>query len=209
MKNECDIVMDLLFSYSDGVLSDTSKEFVEKHLKTCKNCNKILKDINKEDEKIEEKEIDAFKGIKKKINRKNIFICMSLFFLLGIIIFNIMIFINYNKFASEMQIFLEDNITEEQLKNIENAIKNSTESVEIKYISKEKELEEVKKWSKSELIGIDTENNPMLASIKIEADKKDIQEITNLVQNMPGIRKISTNLSMNPYELFIGQYLIK
>lgn len=209
MKNECDIVMDLLFSYSDGVLSDTSKEFVEKHLKTCKNCNKILKDINKEDEKIEEKEIDAFKGIKKKINRKNIFICMSLFFLLGIIIFNIMIFINYNKFASEMQIFLEDNITEEQLKNIENAIKNSTESVEIKYISKEKELEDVKKWSKSELIGIDTENNPMLASIKIEADKKDIQEITNLVQNMPGIRKISTNLSMNPYELFIGQYLIK
>ena len=76
MKNECDIVMDLLFSYSDGVLSDTSKEFVEKHLKTCKNCNKILKDINKEDEKIEEKEIDAFKGIKKKINRKNIFICI-------------------------------------------------------------------------------------------------------------------------------------
>ena len=209
MKNECDIVMDLLFSYSDGVLSDTSKEFVEKHLKTCKNCNKILKDINKEDEKIVEKEIDAFKGIKKKIYRKNIFICMSLFFLLGIIIFNIMIFINYNKFASEMQIFLEDNITEEQLKNIENAIKNSTESVEIKYISKEKELEDVKKWSKSELIGIDTENNPMLASIKIEADKKDIQEITNLVQNMPGIRKISTNLSMNPYELFIGQYLIK
>lgn len=209
MKNECDIVMDLLFSYSDGVLSDTSKEFVEKHLKTCKNCNKILKDINKEDEKIEEKEIDAFKGIKKKINRKNIFICISLFFLLGIIIFNIMIFINYNKFASEMQIFLEDNITEEQLNNIENAIKNSTESVEIKYISKEKELEEVKKWSKSELIGIDTENNPMLASIKIEADKKDIQEITNLVQNIPGIRKISTNLSMNPYELFIGQYLIK
>lgn len=209
MKNECDIVMDLLFSYSDGVLSDTSKEFVEKHLKTCKNCNKILKDINKEDEKIEEKEIDAFKGIKKKINRKNIFICISLFFLLGIIIFNIMIFINYNKFASEMQIFLEDNITKEQLNNIENAIKNSTESVEIKYISKEKELEEVKKWSKSELIGIDTENNPMLASIKIEADKKDIQEITNLVQNMPGIRKISTNLSMNPYELFIGQYLIK
>ena len=34
MKNECDIVKDLLFSYNDGVLSEASKNFVEKHLKT-------------------------------------------------------------------------------------------------------------------------------------------------------------------------------
>lgn len=29
MKNECDIVSDLLFSYNDGVLSKTSNDFVE------------------------------------------------------------------------------------------------------------------------------------------------------------------------------------
>ena len=33
MKNECDVVRDLLFSYIDGVLSQTSKELVEEHLK--------------------------------------------------------------------------------------------------------------------------------------------------------------------------------
>lgn len=34
MKNECAIVRDLLFSYSDGVLSMTSKKLVEEHLTT-------------------------------------------------------------------------------------------------------------------------------------------------------------------------------
>ena len=29
MKNECDIVKDLSFSYNDNILSNTSKEFVE------------------------------------------------------------------------------------------------------------------------------------------------------------------------------------
>ena len=37
MKNECAIVKDLLFSYNDGILSDTSKELVENHLKKCEN----------------------------------------------------------------------------------------------------------------------------------------------------------------------------
>ena len=41
MKNECDIVQDLLFSYKDGCLKQGSKEFVEKHLKKCDNCSKV------------------------------------------------------------------------------------------------------------------------------------------------------------------------
>ena len=42
MKNECDIVKDLLFSYNDNILSNTSKEFVENHLKGCDECKKTL-----------------------------------------------------------------------------------------------------------------------------------------------------------------------
>ena len=42
MKNECDIVQDLLFSYNDGVLSETSKELVEEHLKKCDKCKEIV-----------------------------------------------------------------------------------------------------------------------------------------------------------------------
>ena len=48
MNNECDIVKDLLFSYDEGILSNTSKEFVENHLKNCDNCKKILAEIKKQ-----------------------------------------------------------------------------------------------------------------------------------------------------------------
>ena len=48
MKNECDIVGDLLFSYNDGILSNTSKELVEEHLKKCEKCRKILEEIKQE-----------------------------------------------------------------------------------------------------------------------------------------------------------------
>ena len=72
MKNECDIIKDLLFSYNDGVLSETSKDFVEKHLKTCKDCNNVFKEIKHEtEEKNEKEEIDIFKSVKKKITKNN------------------------------------------------------------------------------------------------------------------------------------------
>ena len=52
MKNECDIVQDLLFSYKDGCLKQGSKEFVEKHLKKCDECAKIYAEMNNEDDEI-------------------------------------------------------------------------------------------------------------------------------------------------------------
>ena len=71
MKNECDIVQDLLFSYNDGVLSETSTELVEEHLKKCDKCKKNLEEIKQESvKKNQVKEIDFFKKIKKKINKK-------------------------------------------------------------------------------------------------------------------------------------------
>ena len=53
IKNECDIVKDLLPNYIEGILSDNSKEFVDKHIKTCKYCKDTL-DMLKNGEKIEE-----------------------------------------------------------------------------------------------------------------------------------------------------------
>lgn len=48
MKNECDIVKDLWFSYNDNILSNTSKEFVENHLKECDECQRFLKEIRED-----------------------------------------------------------------------------------------------------------------------------------------------------------------
>ena len=200
MKNECDIVKDLIFSYNDGVLSETSKNLVENHLKSCKNCSNVLKEIQQEShKKSEEKEIDAFKGIRKKITKKNIVISISLIFLILIIIFNILVFINYNEVASTMIIYLQDDITDEQLDNIKNTIAQKDEMSEIKYNSKEED------WIGEDL---KIENNPMKASLEIKTNTKIIPIIVDAIQDMPGIKKVYTYVSHNPYELFIGQILI-
>ena len=210
MKNECDIVKDLLFSYNDGVLSTTSKEFVEEHLKTCESCNNTLKEIKQENSEInQEKEIDVLKGVRKKITKKNIIISISLIFLLIIIIFNILIFANYNNVSSTMTVLLQENITEEQLENIKTVITENSSEVEIKYISKEDELQEIKEWLGDDANILDPyqdENNPFTGSLQIEANtNKEIQTIVEAIQDMPGIKNIRTYLNWNPYELFISQ----
>ena len=206
MKNECDIVKDLIFSYNDGILSETSKKLVENHLKSCENCSNVLKEIQQEShKKSEEKEIDAFKGIRKKITKKNIVISISLIFLILIIIFNILVFINYNEVASTMIIYLQDDITDEQLDNIKNTILQKDEMSEIKYNSKEEELGKVQDWIGEDL---KIEKNPMKASLEIKTNTKIIPTIVDAIQDMPGIKKVYTYVSHNPYELFIGQILI-
>lgn len=213
MKNECDIVKDLLFSYNDGVLSETSNEFVEEHLKNCESCNNALKEIRLESGEIDQKkEIDAFKGVRRKLTKKNIIISISLIILLLIIIFNIFVFKNYNDVASTVVVYLEDDITEEQLGDMKEKIIQNAKSVEITYVSKEEELEQIKEWLGENTNVLDvynnSENNPLLASLKIKANtNKEIQKVVEAIQGMPGIRSISSYMNWNPYELFVSQIL--
>ena len=60
MKNECDIVKDLSFSYNDNILSNTSKEFVENHLKECDECQRFLKEIREDCTKKTQKKKNYF-----------------------------------------------------------------------------------------------------------------------------------------------------
>ena len=213
MKNECDIVKDLLFSYNDGVLSETSKKLVEEHLKTCESCSNVLKEIKQESKQINQKDdIDAFRGVRKKITKKNVIIAVSLIFLLIIIIFNILVFKNYNEVTSTMEIILQKDVTEEQLENIKNVITKNDSDVEIKYISKQDALNEVKEWlgDESNLLDVydNSENNPFLDAIEIKTNNnKKIESIVEEIQDMPGINKINTYINWNPYELFLSQYL--
>lgn len=221
MKKECDIVKDLLFSYNDGVLSMTSREFVENHLKTCEDCNNTLKEIKQESDKKnksnvqhEKDNIDFFKSVKKKMTKKNIIISIGLFILLIIIIFNVLIFYNYNKVASSMIIYLQDDITEEQLENIKNKIIDNSSNLELTYISKENALEEVKDWGDQEIVNFLDEytsgdsNNPFLASIEVKVNSsKEVQELSKIVQNMPGVSSIYSYIEWNPYEFFIASVL--
>lgn len=212
MKNECDIVVDLLFSYNDGILSNTSKELVEEHLKKCEKCKKILEEIKQEnDEKNQVKEIDFFKSVKKKINKRNIIILVVFIILMIVVLFNIQVYNNYNEVASTMEVYLEDDITDQQIENIKNKIIEKSDNIELEYVSKEKALERFKNnLGKNENIlnDFNNQNNPIPASIEIKTDTK-IQIIVESIQDMPGIAHITTHINSNPYELYIQKIMKK
>lgn len=212
MKNECDIVGDLLFSYNDGILSNTSKELVEEHLKKCEKCRKILEEIKQENvEKNQVKEIDFFKSVKKKINKRNVIILVVLIVLMIIILFNIQVYNNYNEVATTMEVYLEDDITEQQIENIKNKIIENSDNIELEYVSKEKALERFKNnlgENENILNDINNQNNPIPASIEIKTDTK-IQIIVESIQDMPGIAHLTTHINSNPYELYIQRIMKK
>ena len=210
MKNECDIVRDLLFGYNDKTLRNTSKEFIENHLKECNECKEVLKQIQNDTEPEEEIEkINYFKKVRSKINRKNIFLLIALVLLTLVVLFNILVFVNYNNKASEMKIILKDNVTQEQLNNIEKIIKSNFKDVEMKYSSKEKELQKYKEKFKNFMTGYDENNNPCSDMYYIKANINDIEKIDKLLQNVDYIKKVGTYTTANPYLLFINEFINK
>ena len=212
MKNECDIVGDLLFSYNDGILSNTSKELVEEHLKKCEKCKKILEEIKQEsDVKNQVKEIDFFKSIKKNINKKNIIILLVFMILMLIVLFNIQVYDNYNEISSTMEIYLKDDITDQQIEDIKNKIIEKSDNIELEYVSKESALERFKSnlgENENLLNDFNNQNNPIPASIEIKTDTK-IQIIVESIQDMQGISHITTYINSNPYELYIQKIMKK
>ncbi len=210
MKNECDIVQDLLFGYNDKTLRNTSKEFVENHLKECNKCKEVLKQIQNDTEPQEEiEEINYLKKVRSKINRKNIFLIIALVLLVFVILFNILVFVNYNNKASEMKIVLKDNVTQEQLNDIEQIIKSNFKDVEIKYSSKEDELQKYKEKFKNLMTEYDENNNPFSDMYYIKANINDTEKIDKLLQNVDYIKKVGTYTTANPYLLFINEFINK
>lgn len=207
MKNECDIVQDLLFSYKDGCLKQGSKEFVEKHLKKCDECAKVYSEMNNEDEELNttDKEIDYLKKIKKKMKKKTKIIIAISVILIILIILNIAVFINYDKYISEMTIFLEDSITDEERAEIENVIKETDKNAEITYKSKEDALNNMKQQFADRqdlLTGYEGENNIFPAYYEVNSNKKAIEEIEAKLINNEKIKSINTRTDENPYVFF-------
>ena len=177
MKKECEIVQDLLFSYNDGVLSKSSIELVEKHLKDCKLCQDKLKEIQLDNNKNndEKKEVDYLKKVKKKLNKKTKIIVISTILLVIIVILNIAVFVNYNNVASNIKIYMENDVTQEELSQIEQKIKDNYKDVEITYNSSEDELNSMKEKfgdNQNLLAGYNESNNPFPSSYKVKAKLK-------------------------------------
>lgn len=87
---ECKVVEDLLFGYVDKTLNNESKKMVENHLKDCKDCKEKLNEIleeNKQNEKIQLKEIDYLKKIKTKNRIKSILIAIGIIILILLLLY--------------------------------------------------------------------------------------------------------------------------
>ena len=80
-KKDCKIIQDLLPSYTDGITSQETNNYIEDHLKNCIECRDTLKNMNKEielNENIEQKEeLKYLRGFK---NRRNIIVVLSILF---------------------------------------------------------------------------------------------------------------------------------
>lgn len=87
---ECKVVEDLLFGYVDKTLNNESKKLVENHLKDCNDCKEKLNEIleeNKQNEKIQQREIDYLKKIKTKSRIKSILIAIGIIILILILLY--------------------------------------------------------------------------------------------------------------------------
>jgi len=78
----CEIIKDLLPLYKDEVVSASSIEMIEEHLKTCANCkaelDKLQGEVKVSFSPEQKAEISALKLFKKKIFRKNVVVaCIS------------------------------------------------------------------------------------------------------------------------------------
>lgn len=105
MKNECEVIKDLLPGYIVGILSKDTEEAVNDHMENCKNCRKMLEKMKTSipnttgdsDEKIE---IDYLKKHNKKMRILKISILSIILF---IVLFSFGLIIKYNYISGIMK----------------------------------------------------------------------------------------------------------
>lgn len=203
---ECDIVQDLLIGYNDKTLNEGSKEFVDNHLKECENCRKIFDEIKIDDIQEEENiEIDYLKKLNKKNSKKNKFIILLIIVVSIIVLINAIIFINYYNTDSGIEIFLEDDISDESFSKLENTIKEY--NYEYRYVSKAEALENFKERldNPNVLNGYEGNNSVFPASFVVTCGWGNGDDLIEELENMDGIKKITSSTKYGPYMVFFAK----
>ena len=125
MKNKsCDVILDLLPLYVDGVCSEESSKFVEEHISKCESCKNLLENM-KDDLNISDKtegfkeEANVIKKVKKKIWIERIVIALVALFVTGIIMFGIILNLSFsNKNMNDVVDFDEIYVEEDEEGNL-------------------------------------------------------------------------------------------
>lgn len=75
---KCEIIQDLLPLYVDNVCSDSSREMIEEHIRTCESCREKLEksssEVKLEFSGLEAAKVKTLKNFKRKIFRKNVLV---------------------------------------------------------------------------------------------------------------------------------------
>ncbi len=83
MKNNlpCNVIVDLLPLYKEGICSDETNELVEEHLRSCEDCRQLCENmtIPKPVKKTVPDEAETFKKVGKKLKRGKIYRRMLIF----------------------------------------------------------------------------------------------------------------------------------
>ena len=91
-KKDCKIVQDLLPNYIDKLTSEETNTYIEEHVNTCKDCKKVLdnmqKDIQLQEKKLEKKKVEYI----KKYNRRLKALKISLLSIICILIVLFVVF---------------------------------------------------------------------------------------------------------------------
>lgn len=103
MKNECNIVKELLPNYIENLLSDEAKDYVEKHLESCNKCKQTLEiirdertEIENNDKREEQVELNHLKKYKRKMSAIKLVLFVVLLLILSICSLFIVKFKNIN-----------------------------------------------------------------------------------------------------------------
>ena len=118
----CDIIQDLLPSYSDKMSSNATNTLVEEHLKNCKKCNIALNNMNKEIDaefiENQEEQLDYLKKYRKnRIKSVIVAVLLTIEIIFGIFLSlillsdsHIKVFVNVNDVNVEYMYKIEDEL---------------------------------------------------------------------------------------------------
>lgn len=102
MRNECNIIRDILPLYMEEMVSEDTVSFVEEHLDGCKECRAELEAMKQDSgfEKLYEKRSDdsindilPLKALKKKMRKRKILTILTSALSMGIVLFSIFFFL--------------------------------------------------------------------------------------------------------------------
>lgn len=91
----CNVIMDLLPSYVDGICSQESAELIKEHMAACEFCRKSLERMQKAElvaEETQQQQLTYMKKVKEYYIRKNV-VCFGL--LAGIVLIGILVLLYY------------------------------------------------------------------------------------------------------------------